>query len=259
MKAKYGVDPQYPIERYVNGLTSTTVPDRDGEYPPGATSYVGDERLPEPALRGGAPRRQQRPTSARSATRRRERAPRTSSSTRTSAACPTQLLHFKPGDSADSAAHVDADWVKILGNEPRARTTTPGIDPHMIESYQPRSGLAAARLGERRRPRQRPRLGDDEADGRSPGDRSRVRLHLPARRRHGRPVGARLHAWPRTRIPATARTRPGRSRRRSSRRSAIRRRSPGRRAPRRTRRSASFSLPARWASRASSRRSVRST
>ncbi|MGH7269126.1 MAG: hypothetical protein ACREJ3_01745, partial [Polyangiaceae bacterium] len=36
MLQKYGVDPQYPIQRYLNGLTLTTVPDRNGAYPQGA-------------------------------------------------------------------------------------------------------------------------------------------------------------------------------------------------------------------------------
>ncbi|MGH7283944.1 MAG: hypothetical protein ACRELY_20655, partial [Polyangiaceae bacterium] len=41
-KAKYGVDPQFPIDRYVKGLTQTKIPDRNGEYPANAGSYVGN-------------------------------------------------------------------------------------------------------------------------------------------------------------------------------------------------------------------------
>jgi hypothetical protein len=47
MKAKYGVDAQYPIDRYVLGLSSLKVPDRSGEYPPGAGSYVGTPHMIE--------------------------------------------------------------------------------------------------------------------------------------------------------------------------------------------------------------------
>ena len=32
MKQKYGYEAQFPIERYVLGLSSPTVPDRSGEY-----------------------------------------------------------------------------------------------------------------------------------------------------------------------------------------------------------------------------------
>jgi hypothetical protein len=54
---------------------------------------------------------------------------------------PANLLHFQPGNPAASALS-SADWVKILGNDPLNYDYS-GIDPHMIESYQPRSGLAA--------------------------------------------------------------------------------------------------------------------
>jgi hypothetical protein len=52
---------------------------------------------------------------------------------------PNQLLHFVAGDSVASALST-ADWTKILGNDPEKYDYT-GIDPHMIESYQPRAGL----------------------------------------------------------------------------------------------------------------------
>ena len=41
MKQKYGITPQYPVQRYYLGLTSPNVPDRTMEYPPGAASYQG--------------------------------------------------------------------------------------------------------------------------------------------------------------------------------------------------------------------------
>jgi hypothetical protein len=41
MLQKYGVDPQFPIQRYVLGLTSPTVPDRSGEYPDPTKGYAG--------------------------------------------------------------------------------------------------------------------------------------------------------------------------------------------------------------------------
>jgi hypothetical protein len=41
MKYKYGIVPQYPIQRYYLGLTSQLVPDRTTEYPAGASFYEG--------------------------------------------------------------------------------------------------------------------------------------------------------------------------------------------------------------------------
>jgi hypothetical protein len=43
MKQRFGVDPRFPIERYVTGLRSRVVPDRDGEHPGGSASYVGTD------------------------------------------------------------------------------------------------------------------------------------------------------------------------------------------------------------------------
>jgi hypothetical protein len=59
-KAKYGVDPQFPIQRYVNGLTSSTVPDRLGEYPVDsngnlASNYVGLNDCTNPLFAGVLP------------------------------------------------------------------------------------------------------------------------------------------------------------------------------------------------------------
>jgi hypothetical protein len=141
MKAKYGVDPQFPIQRYVTGLTSATVPDRNGEYPLGASSYVGTPDCQNPLFAASLP---------------------DGSKTDVNSLChatpgprgkdlvfyahiggvPNSLLHFKPGDSASSTLTA-ADWVQILGKDPEAYDYS-GIDPHMIESYQPRAGLAPA-------------------------------------------------------------------------------------------------------------------
>src|SRR6185312_10624818 len=56
---------------------------------------------------------------------------------------PHQLLQVDPSnpDSATKDRLVDADWVKILGQDPQKYDYT-GIDPHMIESYTPRPGLS---------------------------------------------------------------------------------------------------------------------
>ena len=66
---------------------------------------------------------------------------------------PHQLLQQDPtqADSPPKETLTDADWTKIVGNDPPNFDYT-GIDPHMIESYQPRTGLAAPPASTPRRP-----------------------------------------------------------------------------------------------------------
>ena len=54
-RQKYGLDPQFPITRYVNGLTSTIVPDRTGEYPANAANYVGNNDCTNPLFAATLP------------------------------------------------------------------------------------------------------------------------------------------------------------------------------------------------------------
>jgi hypothetical protein len=46
MQQRYGLDAQFPLGRYMLGLTSPKVPDRDHEYPPGANCYQGGVGAP---------------------------------------------------------------------------------------------------------------------------------------------------------------------------------------------------------------------
>lgn len=138
MKQKYGVDPQYPISRYAHGLMSKKVPNRDGEYPQGARRYVGTDGCTNPLFAAALP---------------------DGSSTDPSVLCdlppgprtpdmvyfahiggvPGALLHDDPSDPQHGKLS-DADWRRILGNDPDTFDAT-GIDPHMIESTSPRPGL----------------------------------------------------------------------------------------------------------------------
>jgi hypothetical protein len=138
MKEKYGVDPQFPVQRYVEGLTSPTVPDRGAEYPPGAVSYVGTKDCQNPLFAGALPD-----------------GSRTDAATLCHAqpglrtrygvfyvhigGVPHELLHFTPGNPYASALR-GTDWVSILGRDPLHHDLS-GIDPHMIESDQPRPGI----------------------------------------------------------------------------------------------------------------------
>jgi hypothetical protein len=149
MRQKYGIDPQYPVERYFYGLTSTQIPDRAGEYPAGANGYSGfgtNMNCTNPIYAASLP--QQKDLAAGIAT--------TISAADATTLCslpvgartsdkvffahiggvPHQLLHFMPNDPVGSTL-TTADWVKILGTDPEHYNYN-GIDPHMYESYTPR-------------------------------------------------------------------------------------------------------------------------
>ncbi len=117
------------------------MPDRNGEYPQGGQgSYVGTADCQNPLFAAVLP---------------------DGSDTTMNALChappgtqrakdmvfyahiggvPNQLLHFTPGNPGASLL-TPADWVKILGKDPDNLDYT-GIDPHMIESQQPRPNVA---------------------------------------------------------------------------------------------------------------------
>jgi hypothetical protein len=145
MKAKYGLDAQFPIGRYQNGLLSTKVPDRNGEYPVDsagnqAANYVGNNNCTNPLYAASLPDG----TSTDAATLCNLPAgPRTAGLVYYLhiGGVPWQLLHFDPTSAANSQL-TDADWVRILGRDPLGYDYS-GIDPHMIESYQPRTGASA--------------------------------------------------------------------------------------------------------------------
>jgi hypothetical protein len=147
-KAKYGLDPQFPIQRYLNGLTSLTVPDRDGEYPGSSTgaitssSYVGKNDCTNPLFASALPTGAASPD--QNALCNLPPGPRTKDLVFYAhiGGVPSSLLHFAPGD-AQASTLTDADWVKILGtNAIPPNYDYTGIDPHMIESFSPRSGIA---------------------------------------------------------------------------------------------------------------------
>ena len=152
-KQKYGVSVQFPIERYVDGLVSPTVPDRNGEYPTDAIDYQGlvasnqtctnplfAAKLPTPPANVDPAKWQ--PTADELC----HLAPGTR--TRSSVyymhigGVPHQLLQQDPSnpDSPQKADLAAADWTLILGKDPLDDDYT-GIDPHMVESYMPRTAI----------------------------------------------------------------------------------------------------------------------
>jgi hypothetical protein len=150
-KEKYGVSVQFPIQRYVVGLTSTKVPERNGEYPAGAASYAGltaanqtctnplfAAQLPAPPP--GVSPSQWQPTAADLCNLPLgNRGPSLVYYSHIGGV-PHQLLQVDPAnpDSPQKPSLSAADWTLILGRDPVNYDST-GIDPHMIESFQPRT------------------------------------------------------------------------------------------------------------------------
>ena len=138
MRQRFGVDPQYPIQRYIDGLSSAMVPDRSGEHPNGSPGYVGKKNCTNPIFATSLP------TSAASDLCNLPRGPRSPDLVFFAliGGVPHQLLQVDPTnpDSPQKNVLTDADWLKILGKDPLSYDFT-GQDPHMLESTEPRPGL----------------------------------------------------------------------------------------------------------------------
>ncbi len=142
-KAKYGLNLQFPMSRYVNGLTSANVPDRDGEYPTSAsgqmaTSYVGTADCVNPLFAATLPDGSELDKMSLCHLTAGTRSPGLVFYAHIGGV-PNQLLHYSPNNPAASNLTA-ADWTLILGNDPDSFDYT-GIDTHMVESFQPRAGL----------------------------------------------------------------------------------------------------------------------
>ncbi len=163
MKERYGIDPQYPLKRYVDGFTKFRVPDRKAEHVTkvGANgrreiaNYTSTPKCTNPLFAAKLPRETGDELCS---------LPRSTRSPdliffAVVGGVPHQLLHFDPNDPEKSRITND-DWVKILGRDP-ANFDFSGIDPHMIQSVQPRTaaGLKGADLP-------RGENGDDPINGR---------------------------------------------------------------------------------------------
>ncbi len=144
MKQKYGFDyAQFPIDRYVVGLTSPTVPDRTGEYPTNAVNYVGTQNCTNPLFAASLPDGTSTDPATLCNLPKGARSPKLVFYAHIGGV-PHQLLQQDPTnpDSPQKDALLAADWQAILGADPLHYDYS-GIDPHMVESYQPRPGIAA--------------------------------------------------------------------------------------------------------------------
>jgi hypothetical protein len=131
LKQRFGVDPQYPIARYVDGFTKSRVPSRDDEHD-GEGNYAPTARCTNPLFAARLP------TSAGERLCELPRGPRSPSLVYLAliGGVPGSLL----GDPLADDAASKLDWTKILGRDP-LRWDEAGVDPHMIQSSSPRAGL----------------------------------------------------------------------------------------------------------------------
>ncbi|MFO0680335.1 MAG: hypothetical protein U0169_27675 [Polyangiaceae bacterium] len=149
MKRRFGIDPQYPASRYINGLTQPKVPNRYGEHPVDkgvvAANYVGTanctnplfaSRLPDPPEEGADEEKAINETLCNLPLGLRD--PQLVYFALIGGV-PYQLLHFDPNDPEKSKITED-DWIKITGKSPLTYDFS-GIDPHMVESIAPRTDL----------------------------------------------------------------------------------------------------------------------
>jgi hypothetical protein len=146
MKERYGIDPQYPIKRYIDGLTKPRIPDRAAEHVVAALpngrwdikDYTGTAKCTNPLFAAKLPKDTgddycSLPPSTRSPDQ---------IFFAVVGGVPHQLLHFAPNDP-DKSRITNDDWVKILGRDP-LNFNYEGIDTHMIQSVTPRAGLSGA-------------------------------------------------------------------------------------------------------------------
>ncbi|MFO0739452.1 MAG: hypothetical protein U0270_26375 [Labilithrix sp.] len=135
MRERFGVDPQYPLARYVDGFSASSVPDRHTEHDvvqtPGGqrkiASYTYRKTCTNPVFAS------QLPATADGERCKLPRGPRT----------PDLVVFGVLGGAVPSlVATSDVDWRKVLGANPEHHDFS-GIDPHMVPSIEPRSALLA--------------------------------------------------------------------------------------------------------------------
>ncbi|WP_394828355.1 hypothetical protein [Pendulispora albinea] len=156
MKRRFGVDPRYPIERYINGFSKAKVPDRRGEHPANAEgkpsfNYVGQTNCTSPLFAKNLPKDGKADAAGLDALCNLPKGSRTDDLVFLAVigGVPWQLLTTKPDDLTDDnkAEFKDSldvtDWNRILGPDP-LHYKFDGINARMRESIAKRAGLAEA-------------------------------------------------------------------------------------------------------------------
>ena len=137
MKRRYGLDPQFPVSRYVSGLKSLHVPNRDGEHQGGSGPYTGRANCINPLFARTLPKDPTDSSLCDPANQATGLGPRSPDLVFFAliGGVPWQLLADDQG--AFKSILSSTDWRKIIGEDPDHYDLT-GVDPHMIESYLPR-------------------------------------------------------------------------------------------------------------------------
>ena len=141
MRSRYGLDPQYDVRRYVDGLTSTQVPDSAHEDQNGGSSTVGNyapvKNCTNPLFAEDLPDGSDTSSGALCNLKLGSRTPDLIFYALIGGV-PNELLEDANGNPKTDLS--SSDWTKIVGNDPSHYDLT-GIDPHMVESQWPRSGV----------------------------------------------------------------------------------------------------------------------
>ncbi len=135
MKQAFGLDFQYPLARYVAGLSQPKVPDRDNEHAQGSYTYTGEGNCSNPVFSTNLPDGSQTDHETLCNL---SPGPRTPDLVYYAhiGGVPPDLLHYDPTSSQNSALGA-LDWQKILGRDPADYDYT-GMDPRMAEVYKQR-------------------------------------------------------------------------------------------------------------------------
>jgi hypothetical protein len=138
MKQRFGLDPQFPIARYVTGLGSATVPDSAHEHD-NSGNYVPTLNCTNPLFAASLP------TSTTAELCNLPLGPRQPGQVFLAVigGVPHQLLQVNPSDanSPQKTTLSAGDWNTILGADPLNYDFT-GADFHMLESIGPRTQSA---------------------------------------------------------------------------------------------------------------------
>jgi hypothetical protein len=139
MRTRYGFDNQHDVQRYIDGLTKATAPDRDHEAHAPNPYSTTQRNCTNPLFAQDLPDGSDTSPSALCQLKLGSRTPDLVFYTLIGGV-PRSLLEDGSG-MLKSNLSAD-DWTKIVGKDP-AHYVFDGIDPHMIESVAPRAGLAA--------------------------------------------------------------------------------------------------------------------
>jgi len=138
MKQRFGVDPQYPIKRYVDGLTKTQIPDRVTEHDANG-NYIGQGKCRNPLFSKNLPKA----GGDADALCNLEKGPRAPDLVffAVVGGVPQDLIHFD-ASNVEKSKVTEEDWVKIIGRDPD-KYNLEGMDARMDQSVKPRNGRPA--------------------------------------------------------------------------------------------------------------------